>query len=222
MGRSYCDQCKKTLRPIDLVPIISFFILRQKCFFCKKKISFIYPLNEFITGVLFIFSWLYLGQNYIEKIIFLGIISSLIVIFFSDAKYQIIPDSMQVTLFIFSLALLIIHRLTLQSFLWQIIAALVLMLPILFLFLITKGRGMGFGDVKFAFTMGLLLGIRSGILAMYAGFISGAIVGIVLIIFGKKGLKSKIAFGPFLVAGVIILLFLNVQINLLIKQIYGF
>ena len=95
------------------------------------------------------------------------------------------------------------------------------MAPILLLWLVTKGRGMGFGDVKLAFTMGVLLGIKGGLMALYIAFVSGAVTGVILLIGKKKGLKSKIAFGPFLVIGTVIVLFYGGKLMEIFRKIYG-
>jgi prepilin signal peptidase PulO-like enzyme (type II secretory pathway) len=78
----------------------------------------------------------------------------------------------------------------------------------LLLFLFTKGKGMGFGDVKFAFLMGLILGFPKIIVSLYVAFLTGAIVGCILIIWRKKRMSgSSIPFGPFLVVGTLIAIF---------------
>ena len=107
MGRSHCDYCKKTLQGIDLFPIFSFLLLKGKCRYCHKKLSYFYPFVEILTGIAFILTWMYfpvVGRTVVlqtlGKIAGLGIISSLIVIIFADLKYQIIPDSMQVSFLI--------------------------------------------------------------------------------------------------------------------------
>jgi leader peptidase (prepilin peptidase)/N-methyltransferase len=233
-GRSYCDFCKKKLQWIDLFPVISFFLLKGKCRYCKKKLSWFYPLVESVTGVMFVLVWITLIPqsvetihglslwNIIQIISLYGIISSLIVMFFTDAKYRIIPDSMQISLFVFSVFYIrTIHELSLQLVSERIIAAIVVAAPILFLYLITKGKGMGFGDVKLAPTIGFLLGLKSGLISLYIAFIAGALVGIILLLLKKKGLKSKIAFGPFLVIGIIVMLFFENKIFQIVKKIYG-
>jgi leader peptidase (prepilin peptidase)/N-methyltransferase len=88
-----------------------------------------------------------------------------------------------------------------------LVPSLIVLFPILFLWLITKGKGMGFGDVKFSLIMGVLLGLKGGLVALYLAFITGGIVGLILVLLKKKKLKSKIAFGPFLAIGTIIMLF---------------
>ncbi|MBI4225686.1 prepilin peptidase [Candidatus Roizmanbacteria bacterium] len=249
IGRSHCDHCKKDLAWNDLMPILSYVYLGARCRYCGKKLSFVYPLVEIITAALFVFvvslpslnlrgspaSLLNLGGSsavegallsihvfVLEKLALLGIVSMAIVIFFSDLKYQIIPDSIQLSLFAFSFLFLITKGVTPQVFLAQVVAAFAVMLPILIIFLVTRGKGMGFGDVKFAFSLGFLLGIVDGVLALYTGFITGALVGIGLIFLRKKGLKSKIAFGPFLVLGLLTMLFFKNNIVQLLKHFYRF
>jgi prepilin signal peptidase PulO-like enzyme (type II secretory pathway) len=159
-------------------------------------------------------------QDDAKLFIYLGIVSTAIVIFFSDLKYRIIPDSMQILLFAFSFLLLVTVGLTPTVFLNHVAGAFVVMAPILFLFLITKGGGMGFGDVKLAFSMGFLLGPLGGLASLYIAFVSGAVIGIFLLILKKKGLKSKIAFGPFLIIGLVFMLFWGEWIIQMVRELY--
>jgi len=234
MGRSHCDHCKHKLGVGDLFPILSFFLLGGKCRYCKKKLSWYYPLVEFITGSMFVLIWVYLPVSLLGeglrklpttilliKFIYLGILSSLIVIFFADLKYRVIPDQVQIFLFAASLFLLPLYGTLQKVFIERVIAALLVMVPIYFLYWVTKGRGMGFGDVKLAFTIGFMFGIKAGLLVLYFAFITGAIIGLILMFIQKKGLKSKIAFGPFLVIGMLVMLFWRDEIFEFIKRIYG-
>ena len=145
----------------------------------------------------------------------------MIVIFFIDLKEQIIPDEMQIALFINILLSKIVVGTSVTVLGFAIVEGLIVLLPILLLYLLTKGRGMGFGDVKLAFNMGFFLGLKGGLVAIYAGFILGAISGIILLLMKKKKMKSKIAFGPFLVIGMFIILFFEKPIFNLIQKIYG-
>src|SRR3989344_6728871 len=225
LGRSHCDHCKKDLKWNDLIPILSYVYLGAQCRYCGKKLSLFYPLVEVLTGAMFVFvvligvrdvrnlgrvsigdAFLLLHTQTMMLLALLGIVSASIVIFFSDWKYQIIPDSIQISLFAFSFLFIISRGITPKIFLDQAVAAFVVMLPILLVFSLTKGKGMGFGDVKLAFSMGFLLGIFAGFIALYIGFISGAIVGVTLLILGKKKMKSEIAFGPFLILGMLTML----------------
>jgi leader peptidase (prepilin peptidase) / N-methyltransferase len=235
MGRSHCDYCKRKLTAIDLIPLFSFIFLRGRCRTCKRKLSWQYPAIEFLTGVTFtlVYYFYSLGNlSLIGSLLFViclfGVSSSLIVIFFTDVKHQIIPDQMQISLFIFSFLLRIIQlqilhvsRYALHEILYIFIAGVVVMTPILLIYLLTKGRGMGFGDVKLAFNMGIMLGIKSGLLALYFGFIIGAIYGIILIVLRLKKMKSKIAFGPFLILGIIIVVILKNPLYDFLLKTYG-
>lgn len=245
-GRSHCDYCKKDLAWYDLLPILSYVYLGARCRYCGKKVSFFYPLVEAITGLAFVFTIARIGPTssldklgtslgvkeigavggalltlhfgVLQLLAMLGIVSCAIVIFFSDLKYQIIPDSIQIAFFAFSFLFLVTKGVTAKVFFDQVIAAFVIMLPILVLFLLTKARGMGFGDVKLAFNIGFLLGIFGGLGALYTGFITGAAVGVILILIGKKKLKSKIAFGPFLVLGFLAMLFFEIPVFQWLKK----
>jgi len=225
MGRSYCDHCKKKLAWYDMFPIISYFLIKRKCRYCKKKLSFQYPLVEFVTGLMFVLVWTLVLPSetayFMKKLVLLGMISCLIVIFFADLKYRMIPDSVQISLFALGFFSPFASVITAQLFFLRAISAFVVMSPILFLHFITKGRGMGFGDVKLGFIIGFLLGIKAGLISLYLAFILGAIFGLFLIISKKKKLKSKIAFGPFLVLGVLIIMFWKDTIFLLLNNIYG-
>lgn len=223
-GRSHCDSCKKTLSALDLLPILSFLFLGGKCRYCKKKLSWYYPFVEALTGVVFVLIWFLTPSSPYEVLRLVHFIgaSALIVTFFADVKYHIIPDSMQIILFICSLLLLAYQGLDPNIFLWHVIAAFVVMLPILIIHLATRGKGMGFADVKLAFIIGFYFGIPAGLAVLYFGFVSGAVVGIPLVILGKRGMKSKIAFGPFLVSAIIFVYLYQNQLLQYIKKIYGF
>lgn len=225
MGRSHCDNCKKKLAWYDMFPIISYFLLKGKCRYCKKKLSFQYPLVEFITGFMFVLIWTLVLPSetayFMKKLVLLGIISCLIVIFFTDLKYRMIPDSVQMVLFALGFFFPFAVEITAKLFFFRAISAFVVMSPILFLHFITKGKGMGFGDVKLGFIIGFLLGLKAGLISLYLAFILGAAFGLILIIFKKRKLKSKIAFGPFLVLGMLIIMFWKDTIFLLLNNIYG-
>jgi len=232
LGRSYCDHCHKKLGVRELIPIVSFIFLKGRCLHCHRPIDKIYPLVELVTGIMFVLSWLYLPAGaggiggatlglILTKIVYLVIISLLTIILFVDLKYQIIPDEIQLHLILATLVLFILTRMTVMGLVVHVAAAVMVMLPILFLFLITKRKGMGFGDVKLGINIGFLLGLKAGLLALYFAFIIGAAVSIFLVVLGGKRLKTKIPFGPFLVAGIFIMMFLPDQIYEIIGRIYG-
>lgn len=219
-GRSHCEKCKKTLKWNDLIPLFSFLMLKGKCRYCETKLSPYYLTVELITGILFVITALFAVNNFqsvfnfqflnfqllIPLIYYLFIISSLIVVFFADLKYGIIPDKIIFpTIIASSLYLLIYHSSFIINYLFSAVGA---GLFFLVLFAGTKGRGMGFGDVKFAFLMGLILGFPKIIVSLYIAFLTGAIAGIILIIWRRKKIfGTSIPFGPFLVLGTLVTVF---------------
>jgi len=221
-GRSQCDFCKKELESKDLIPVISYLILKGRCRYCRKKLSIQYPLVEFLTGLLFVLSWLYLPiSDYAIKIVYLGIISSLLVIFIADWKYHIIPDQIQIIVLVLSTIIIYLTGLfTPFSFIIRLRDGLIVMLPILGLYLVTKGKGMGFGDVKLAFVIGFFLQIIAGLFAIYFAFVSGAIFGGFLIFLKRKKFKDSIAFGPFLALGFALMIFFGKPILEFFQKFY--
>lgn len=206
-GRSFCPHCKHTLFWHDLFPVFSFLFLRGKCRYCHKKISLQYPIIEVATGILFVLIFLSLGFDwslnsgifdFIRLCFWFYIASALIIIFIYDLKHYLIPDKVLFPAIIISLIYNIINW---QGIFNAFLAIIISAGFFLIIFLISKGKWMGFGDVKLAILMGLLLGFPNILTALFLAFFFGAIIGVILMIFGKKGLKSEIPFGPFLIAG---------------------
>lgn len=213
-GRSQCENCHKTLSWKDLIPVISFVYLRGRCRYCGSKLSLQYPIVEILTGTLFAFTIYNLPftspvtNHLISSIYYLIMVSSLIVVFFADLKYGIIPDKIVLpAIFVSFLFLMINHQSLIINHLFSAFGWFGFML---FLFLATKGRGMGMGDVKLSFLIGLFLGSTSSIFAFYLSFLTGGAVSLILILWKKKTLKSTIPFGPFLVIGSLLALFLKI------------
>ncbi len=259
-GRSYCPNCKHQLAWYDLIPVLSFIILKGKCRYCHKKISLQYPIVEIATASLFTFIFWHLsfgfgleqstlrggafgssGTIWILNLFFLFTIASfLIVIFVYDLKHYIIPDKvifpaillvlLYQVIFNFQFSWtpsgelpvgLLFNQFSISNFQFLILSAFGAAAFFLAIVLITKGKGMGIGDIKLAFLMGLLLGWPNIFIALFFAFLIGAIIGIGLILAKKKTLKSEIPFGPFLVTGTFVALFwgkelINFYLNLFI------
>lgn len=210
--RSVCDHCKKPIIWYDLIPIFSFFLLGKQCRHCKGRLNWYYPLIEFVSGVAFLGVFLYIYYNTLAlhtAFFLIFILSCLIVILFSDAKYGIIPDAI---LFPALLVSVLYVLFTDFSSLWvRLLTGIVAFLLFLAFFIFSKGKAMGFGDVKLSFFIGFLLGFPQSLFAFYLAFLTGGIVSFILIMWKKKEFKSTIAFGPFLVLGTLILLFFPQQ-----------
>jgi prepilin signal peptidase PulO-like enzyme (type II secretory pathway) len=219
-GRSYCPYCKHQLSWPDLIPIFSFLILKGKCRYCHQKISLQYPLVELATGIIFLLVFLtYIHINNYTGVYLLIISCFLIVIFVYDLKHYIIPDKIIypaiATALIFNF---LPHQIfgggfnQFSIFKFSILSAFGAALFFLVIVLISQGKWMGIGDIKLAFLMGLILGFPNILVALFLAFFIGAIIGIGLILAGKKTLKSEVPFGPFLVTGTFISLFLGQNI----------
>jgi len=215
-GRSYCPNCKHILNWQDLIPVFSFLWLQGKCRYCRKSISWQYPMVELVTGLMFLLIFLAsrdLAQpdNFLLfNTVYLWILTSLlIVIFVYDLRHYIIPDSIVypgIIITVLYRLFEILPQLPLSGWsnLWlSILPAFVLLAIILF----SGGRWMGMGDFKLAILMGLILSWPNILFALFSAFSLGAIIGIGLIAAKKKGLKSEIPFGPFLITGTFLAIF---------------
>lgn len=227
---SYCPKCKQKLLWYQNIPLIGFILLRGRCAHCNKKISYRYPLLEIVSGLQFAFAGWYLsfctdtsllcntfGINYWISLILLCFISVvMLLVFVIDYDYMVIPDQfVYVLIFISTLLLGIFHH---GSLYYYLLAGLIASNFLLFLHIITNGRGMGLGDVKFALPVGMVLGLTGTIYWVMISFIVGGVVALLLMFTKNTTLKSKIAFGPFLVIGFFVTLLLFEKLNYL----YGF
>ena len=210
-GRSFCPHCKHTLSWQDLFPVFSFLFLGGKCRYCHKKISIQYPAIEILTGLIFllIFSFNY---GILATVFLFYIFSSLIVIFIYDLKHYIIPDKVLFPAIAVAVVYNLIPPYNLQHLFYVFLAVIIASGFFLAIFLLSRGKAMGFGDVKLAILMGLLLGLPNILAALFLAFFFGAIIGIILMVYKKKSLKSEIPFGPFLIAGTFLALFWGEQL----------
>jgi len=213
VGRSHCDYCKHTLAWYDLIPLFSFLALLGRCRYCKKFIGYKYPIVELTTGICFVtllhpmVTGMTMGDISVTTLLWtlfnLYIFSTFIVIFYTDLWSGIIPDIVLISAIgITFIAILLQHPHQILSY---VLSALGAMGFFLALFLGTRGKGMGFGDVKLAFFLGLLLGWPGIFLTIYAAFLTGAVVALILVLWRRKRFfGGTIPFGPFLVLGALV------------------
>ncbi|HUW21741.1 MAG TPA: prepilin peptidase [Candidatus Bathyarchaeia archaeon] len=205
-GRSFCDKCRHQLSWSDNIPLISFIVLKRKCRYCRKPISWQYPLVELATAVwsIIIYNWVKLkfGINLPVLGYYLFISYCLIALFVSDLLYQTLPDPVSY------LAILItgVHQL-INWHLASLLATLGAAAFFLFLHVVTKGKGMAIGDAKLVFLLGLFLGWPVLAIGLYLAFLTGAVIGVILILAGRAKLGKPIPFGPFLIASAWLALF---------------
>lgn len=219
VGRSKCPHCEHQISWYDNIPVVSYLVLRGHCRNCKKHISLQYPAVEIMTAALFLW-WYGIGSaffqlseqplSFVQKGFWLFVGICLIIIMVTDYLYQIIPDGVVLALtgitFVYRFVLVRAGIMQVTDFYSMLLAACGASLFFLFLHQVTKGRGMGLGDVKFAFPMGLLLGFPGIFVGIFLSFVIGACVGILLLVTKQKKIGQTIPFGPFLIIGTVITL----------------
>lgn len=205
---SHCYNCNAALKPIDLVPILSWIFLRGKCRYCGHKISSRYTLVEFITGIVFILIYNTYGWN--EKTLYyLVIISLLIIIAFIDIDQYIIPYSL---IMFGSIGAIVFNALgkgidIKNSLLGGLICGGLMLILTHIMNFILKKEAMGGGDIKLFTMMGLFLGIEGGLLTIILSTYLGVIYQVVVIINNKikrQKYNSMMPYGPFISIGALI------------------
>lgn len=211
LGRSKCDHCHKSLTALDLFPIFSFLLLKGKCRYCQKKLSVEYLLVEVVCGILvaiifavFPFSIFLFPVSLLEIAFKLFAFTILAIIFLIDLKTGYIPDKITYPGALISLIFLLL--IAYFSSLWMasllsVASGLAASLFFAILILVTFGKGMGWGDVKFVFLLGLFLGHPKIIVGLFLAFLLGALAGLLLIALGRKHFGETLPFGPFLSLG---------------------
>lgn len=191
-GRSFCDSCKKELRWYDNIPLVSFLLYQGNSRCCNKKIGLRYPLIEllFALSAFLLFIFVPDLSLFIFYYILLILTASILII---DLEYQIIPDELVWALLLFSL---IINH---ESLITMLFPGFLFALLLLIIHFITKGRGMGLGDVKLVIPLAAIVGIEKLYHFILWSFLIGGIVALILLLLGRARLKTKIAFGPFII-----------------------
>lgn len=200
---SHCSNCNRQLTTLDLIPVFSYLFLRGKCRTCGVKISPIYLLTEIVTGILFAFAVWQLGIT-IELAVALLFISLLMIIVVSDFAYMLIPDKV----LLFFLPLLVIGRILspLDPW-WDSLVGAVVGFGVLYIIAVVSKGGMGGGDIKLFFLIGLVLGTMHTLLTLFVASVIGMIVGIIVLKAKGQGRKTPVPFGPPIALAAIIVYF---------------
>lgn len=203
-GRSRCPFCKKTLSWYELIPLISFLIQLGRCRHCHKVLSLQYPFVELLSGAAFVLIPMYFRP----EAVWIAIVLTLLLIATIDFRLSVIPDQLNLLLGVLGLALIVADNPADVSLWKDRVLGLLLGAAILGLIvLVTRGKGMGVGDLKLSAVLGFIFGLEKIILIAATSFIFGGFVAAFLIVFGKRSLKSAIPFGPFLVIASVLVLF---------------
>lgn len=193
--RSECPHCQHLLAWYDLVPVLSFLCLAGKCRYCRKPISWQYPIVELIATFLAIQSYLRFGAS-LTAAAYFAVFLLLLAIAIIDLCFFVIPDAyvFPALMLAFLLSFLVVDPQIIQPA-WGVLltgGSLLLMV------LVSNERWMGAGDVGLGVLMGLLGGLRGGFVGLVLAFVVGSLVGLVLIALKRKSMKDMVPFGPFL------------------------
>lgn len=196
--RSHCVSCGEQLKWYDLVPLFSYLALGGRCRRCGDKISVQYPLVEALNGSLYLLVFWRYGFS-IDSLLYCFLCSALLVLSVIDFRTYEIP--LGVNLFILTLGLIRVVT-DLSDWFSHGIGLLSVSVPLVLIYLVTKGRGIGGGDVKLMAATGLLLGWKLNLL----GFLLGCILGSTIHICRMKiaGEGRVLAMGPYLAMGIVV------------------
>jgi len=209
-GRSFCPQCKKKLKIRDLVPLMSFLLLRGKCRFCRRKIESHYFWVELATATAFLFVGFFGPRGTVPILWNLFFISILIFLASFDAQFGEIPDEVSLPAVMLALIGSALAFTILSS--TAIIGTLVGGGFFAILVFVSNGKWMGGGDIRIGLLLGALVGWRGFAVALFVASFIGSVFGIVQILRQKKKLKSALPFAPFLASGGIVAILFSQQI----------
>ena len=201
LDRSECTICGHKLAAKDLVPLFSFAFLHGRCRYCRKKISWQYPVVEFAAAaILTLVYWIYSPDLF--NVFGYSVISLfLLIIFIYDFKYYLILDSVTIPAIVFSI---IFNYLRGASLLSLLFASAVGGGFFLLQYAISRGKWIGGGDIRLGALAGAVLGWPGVVLAIFLAYIFGALITLPLLISGRRELGSAVPFGTFFTVAIFV------------------
>ena len=199
--RSHCMECGYQLKWYDLVPLFSYLFLRGRCRKCGTRISIQYPIIEAANGILYVLIFLRYGLT-IETLLYCLLFSALLALSVIDFRTFEIPVGFNIFILILGLVRVATDY---KNWLLYLIGLVSVSLFLFAIFAISKGRGIGGGDVKLMAATGLLLGWKLNLLGFVMGCILGSIIHIIRMKVSKEG--RTLAMGPYLSLGVVLTVF---------------
>lgn len=206
---SHCINCGQKIKWRDLIPIISFIVLKGKCRNCKEKISLRYPLIEILTGILYVFVYIKYGitLEFFKYTAFISILLVAGIIDFYTGQVYFNITGIGITVAVLFLVLQYCAGCSVANYIYAAIGSV----TIIFIIIFVTGS-MGYGDAEIFFLSGLFLGIKLTICLIVCSFLFGSLGGIILIIFQKKSKKDYIPFIPFITLSLVFTILLGNRI----------
>lgn len=210
-ARSKCPACRRILKASHLVPVISFLWLRGKCAFCKKKISWQYPLVEIVTAILFVLAWckfsnvLFVDIQVARFILNLLFLAAMVVVFMIDWREMLILDRViyPVAGAVALLQIYINHN-NWSNLINLGLAALLGFLFYFVQFRMSRGKWVGGGDMKLGALLGLTLGLPGLAMTLFIAYVGGALIVSILMLARRKTLKSAVPMAVFLAPAAVV------------------
>jgi prepilin signal peptidase PulO-like enzyme (type II secretory pathway) len=201
--RSRCPHCRKKIKSTDLIPVLSFILLRGRCRSCHKKISWHYPVTELLSALISVYWYGQLGLSW-ELLVQCVLWYSLLLIAVIDWRKQIVFTS---TIWLSGILAMTVAVLQAEpaAHLWAALVSASIFYTVAYLGkLYYKQEALGQGDIYIAAVAGLYLGLPLALLSFYFALLLGGAAALYLIVFKKLKSKTKIAFGPALILGIIL------------------
>lgn len=201
-GRSHCRSCHHLLAWYDLFPVLSFVALGGRCRYCHTSIHVRYPLVEIGTAIVLAFFFVIRQPSLGLEVFMTGFaLLVLVSLLFFDLFYFVLPDALLLpAVIVYAIYDIVKAANPLSYFLTALLSAGFFAI----LYLASRGKNIGFGDVKFALFIGLVLGYPFGFLAIVGGIWLAAIVSVILLVLDKVSLQDAIPLGSFLALSTII------------------
>ena len=212
---SHCMTCGHELKWYELIPLASWLLQGGKCRSCGVKLSPQYPAVEALNGLMWLVAALLFRGQWLTVGLYCILFSMLMVLSVIDWRTFTIPNGINLVIFLLGVARLVTD---LENWLTYLIGMLSVSLVFLLLHILTGGNGLGMGDVKLVAGAGLLLGWQKMLLAVLVGSVAGALIHSVRM---KHGADRKLAFGPYLAAGIWLSALVGNQIITAYLSLYG-
>ncbi len=219
-SRSKCLSCGEALRIPDLVPVFSYLFLKGRCRYCKSIFGMSALVVEIMFGLAFLALYHYILSIQVTLLLSFAwlvyytlLFGTLGVIALYDKAHTYIPMSFLFFYGLLSIVMMILRYIHEPTWI-VLLGPVVVTLPFLVIWLVTRGRGLGFGDVLLFLGVGAFFGVNQGIAVLLISIWLGALFGVYVKYFGSGKGKSGIAipFVPFIVIAFILVLFTDIDI----------
>jgi len=198
---SACPQCGRRLSWLENIPLISYLFLGGRCRGCRARISLRYPVVELVTALTFAAAWLAYGPTplLVSRLVFA---CALIVLFAIDLEHHLLPNVITLSGIVVGLAFSLLTEPGWTS----AVVGILIGGGILFLiaeayFRIRHEEGLGMGDVKMLAMIGAFLGWKLTLVTLMMASLAGSVVGVLVLVSGRGGMKYALPFGTFLALG---------------------